>query len=67
MVWAGIWNDSITGPYFFDENVMGAMYLNTVGTFLFPVLEDMPLVYQRKLWFQQDGVCPHFATAVFSS
>jgi hypothetical protein len=63
MVWTGILNDSIIGTYCGDGNIMGVMYMNMLETVLFPVL-DMPLACYRELWFQQNGVGPHFATVL---
>jgi hypothetical protein len=39
------------------------VYMNILGTVLFPV-SYMPLACYRKLWFQQNGVSPHFAIVV---
>lgn len=64
MVWAGIWEDKLFGPYFFDGNVTGESYLHMLSTFLMDCLRDVPLATRRSLLFQQDGAPPHFALIV---
>ncbi|KAJ8955691.1 hypothetical protein NQ318_008562, partial [Aromia moschata] len=66
-VWAGILNSQITGPYFFDGTLTGARYLDLLQHFLVPELrilfpdDDNPNEIDRNIWFQQDGVAPHFS------
>ena len=56
MVWAGIWEEEIVGPWFFNtSNVIGETYLELLQTFLFEYLENIPIIRRRNLLFQQDG------------
>jgi len=65
MVWAGIWEEEIVGPYFFNtSNVTGETYLELLQTFLFEYLENIPVIRRQNLLFQQDGAPPHFAICV---
>lgn len=65
MVWCGIYNRQIIGPYFFEETINGQVYLRFLKTYLYNnVLEDMPLEERRNLYFQQDGAPPHYAVSV---
>ena len=59
-VWCGIINDHIIGPYFFDGNLNGEMYLQFLETQLGPLLEEIDLDMRRVMWFQHDGAPPHF-------
>ena len=55
MVWAGIWEEEIVGPYFFSSgNVTGEGYLCDY-------LEHVPVLRRQNFFFQQDGAPPHFA------
>lgn len=68
-VWAGIFQDQIVGPYFFDENLTGQMYLDFLQVELIPALAqrypgDEPDTPALTMWFQQDGAPPHYALAV---
>ena len=65
MVWAGIWEEEIIGPYFFNNgNVTGDTYLEVLQTFLFDYLENVPVHRRQNFFFQQDGAPPHFAVSV---
>jgi len=58
MVWCGIWNDRIIGPYFFDKSVTGATYLELLEDKIWPEIE---LFYGLgQAWFQQDGAPAHY-------
>lgn len=69
-VWAGIIGDRILGPYFFEENVNGDVYLNFLQFELLPVLivlfphDDEPNLVHERIWFQQDGAPAHYAVNV---
>ncbi|KZC12505.1 hypothetical protein WN55_04312 [Dufourea novaeangliae] len=64
MVWCGIHDRKLLGPYFFDQPINGAVYLQFLKTRLWNVLEEMPLNLRNSLWFQHDGAPPHYAAAV---
>lgn len=59
-VWIGIMDTHLIGPYFFEENVNGANYLEMLQNFLLPVLTNIGV----PQFLQQDGAPPHFATVV---
>ena len=45
MVWAGIWEEEIVGPYFLNTgNVTEETYLEFLQTFLFDYLENTPVL-----------------------
>lgn len=69
-VWAGIVEDRIIGPFFFDEPLTGQRYLDFLENELIPALteifpnENDPNLLNEHIWFQQDGAPPHFARPV---
>lgn len=69
-VWAGIINDRIIGPFFFEENLTGQRYLTFLRNQLIPVLTNIfpnannPNLPNDNIWFQQDGAPPHYAREV---
>jgi transposase len=64
MVWAGIFEDQIIGPFFFDGNVTQDSYLDMLQSYLEDFLNDIPPPQRSSVFFQQDGAPPHFATIV---
>lgn len=64
MVWCGIVNGYLIGPYFFEENVNQHSYLELLRDHLPVLLEDVDLVTRLRMWFQQDGAGPHYARTV---
>lgn len=63
-VWGGIIGSRLIGPYFFDENLNGAVYLNFLRNNLNILLEDVPLLTRRRMWYQHDGAPPHYTHEV---
>lgn len=60
MVWCGILDNTIIGPYFFDEGtVNGERYLRMLENYLWPAVSD-----RQDIFFQQDGAQPHYALIV---
>lgn len=64
MVWCGIVNGYLVGPYFFDRNVDQHSYLELLRDRLPELLEEVDLNTRRRMWLQQDGAPPHFARIV---
>ena len=64
MVWAGILEDQIVGPYFFDGKVTQESYLDMLQSYLEGILNNLPQPQRSSMFFQQDGAPPHFATIV---
>lgn len=69
-VWVGMIGHRLLGPYFFEENLNAARYLDFLRFELVPALAvifpnnedpDMP---HPSIWFQQDGAPPHFGVQV---
>lgn len=64
MVWCGIINGYLIGPYVFEENVDRFTYLELLRERLPELLENVDLVTRQRMWLQQDGAAPHFARIV---
>lgn len=64
MVWCGIHNKRIIGPYFFDNTVNSESYLEVLENILSPYLDEIPISSLTKTYFQQDGAPAHFALCV---
>lgn len=64
MVWCGIVNGHLIGPYFFQRNVDRNSYLELLRDHLPVLLENVELATRQRLWLQQDGASPHFAVIV---
>lgn len=62
MVWAGMTQTHLFGPYFFDGSVNQDSYLHMINDWLIPQLRNARI--QNNVWFQQDGAPAHFALAV---
>ena len=54
MVWAGILNNQIIGPYFFTENVTGHSYREMLRCFFIPKLKEIGAI-PKKVVLQLDG------------
>ena len=61
MVWLGVFNCTLVGPFFFQNTVTGESYLQMLGD---QVLPHLDAIGERPTWFQQDGAPPHFAHQV---
>lgn len=61
-VWAGIFNGTVVGPYFFDGTLTGNRYKTEI---LQGVVDqficDIPLSEYKEMYFQHDGAPPHAA------
>ena len=64
MIWAGFLHGCVSGPYFPQQNLMGAAYLRFLEGILHGLLEDVPLHVRQNMWFQHDGTPTHFSLAV---
>lgn len=61
MVWCGICNGQVIGPFFFPHTVNGETYLQMLKNELVPALS---VLNDGPTWFMQDGAPPHYATPV---
>lgn len=59
MVWCGIINGYLIGPYVFERNVDRDNYLELLRDRLPELLEDVDLETRQRMWLQQDGAAPH--------
>jgi len=62
MVWCGIIDERVIGPFFFDGTVTGESYLNMVQNQILPAIEQQDDL--DSIWFMQDGAPPHYANIV---
>ena len=63
MVWRGILDDRIIGPFFIEDGtITGQRYLKLLEEEMWPAIANHPRVSQ--LFFQQDGAQPHYARVV---
>lgn len=62
-VWAGLYGNQILGPYIFDGNLNGDMYMEFLNTTFQDYLSEIPLARLQNLLFQQDGA-PHIIPAL---
>ena len=69
-VWAGIVDNRVIGPFFFEGTLTGQRYLEFLQNDLIPALATLypngndPDLPNEELWFQQDGAPPHYAADV---
>ncbi|KAG5897523.1 hypothetical protein JTB14_030019 [Gonioctena quinquepunctata] len=69
-VWCGIVDGKILGPYFFELNLTGAIYLDSLRFDLIPALIALyadleePDLPKTALFLKQDDASPHYAVAV---
>jgi hypothetical protein len=61
-VWAGIYNDTMIGPFFFDGNIDGDSYLHMLRTQAIPALRAA--AGNNLPYWQQDGAPAHFKKSV---
>lgn len=65
-VWCGILNERIIGPFFFDGNMNGAIFLQFLRNEFSDAIDELPLAETRNLYFQLDGCSIHNAGIVKS-
>lgn len=63
-VWCGILCGQIIGPFIFDGNLNGEIYLNFLQHELPILLEGIDLATRKDMFFQHDGCPAHFAASV---
>lgn len=64
MVWCGIVNGYLIGPYFLEENMNRHVFLELLRDHLPVLLEEVDLETRRRMWIQLDGAAPHYAQIV---
>lgn len=60
VVWLGVLDTNIIGPFFFESTVNSQRYLYMLQNMMIPTLQEIGI----PLYFQQDGAPPHFAIQV---
>lgn len=63
MVWTGIINETIVGPYYFEGNVSGDSYLEMLIDYLLPTLHASGFDSSR-ICYMHDGAPPHITGPV---
>lgn len=64
MVWAGLKDGHLIGPYVFEENIDRFVYIDFLQNTLPGLLEEkMGEQERRRIIFQQDNASPHTAHA----
>jgi hypothetical protein len=61
MLWCGLWDTHVIGPFFFENTVHCDNYLKMVGD---EMVTELDLIGEQPKWFMQDGAHPHYETAV---
>jgi len=64
MVWCGIVNGYLIGPYFFEKNMNRVNFLELLRDILPELLKNVDLTTRRRIWIQLDGALPHYAHIV---
>jgi hypothetical protein len=66
IVWAGIINNLLTGPYELLPGLSGASYLHFLMEELLQLLKEVLLatLQTTNMWFMHDGVPAHFTSKV---
>ena len=59
-VWCGVLGIKLIGPFVFDNNLTGITYEVFLRNELPGLLEDIPLMIWSQMYFQHDGVPPHY-------
>ena len=60
-IWGGILGGYLLGPVIIPDRLNGAAYLEFLQNMLPLLLEEIPLVIRRKMWFQHGGTPAHFS------
>jgi hypothetical protein len=64
MFGAGIINDHVIGPHFFDGSLTGNKYQQFLDENIPIILEEVNLNTRHIMWFQHDGAPPHYYLCV---
>lgn len=63
-VWMGIIDNHLIGPFRLPDRLDGESYLNFLRENMPLLVEDLPLILRRDMFFMHDGAPPHFARHV---
>jgi len=62
--WRGLLCNKLIGPFVFDNSLTGNTYEVFLRNELPGLLEDIPLMIRRQMYFQHDGAPPHYTRHV---
>lgn len=63
-VWCGILGTRIIGPIVYNGSLTGERYLHFLANDVEDILEELPVMLNNRIWFQQDGAPAHNSVAV---
>ena len=63
-MWYGVIGDQLIDPYIFPQRLTGDIYANFLQDELPAILENVPLQTRWQMYYQHDGVTPHFSQVV---
>jgi len=63
-VWCGLLGNKLIGPFVFHKNLTGYTYEVFLRNELPDLLEDIPLMIRRQMYFQHDGAPPYYTRHV---
>jgi len=63
-VWCGVLGNRLIGPFVFGNNLTGYVYEELVRNELKVLLEDIPLMGGRQMYFKHNGAPPHYTRHV---
>jgi hypothetical protein len=58
-MWAGIMGYRLIGPHVLPQHLNGEEYLNFLQNVLSDLLDDVPLLVWRDMWYLYDGTLAH--------
>lgn len=65
-VWGGVVDHFLIGPYFFEGNVTGEVYLDFLQNHLPQLLAHIPNEIRERMWFLHDGAPVHFTRPIIN-
>jgi hypothetical protein len=63
-MWSGVTGDQLIVSYIFPQRLTGDIYAYVLQDELPTLLENVPLQTRRQMYYQHDGVPPHFSQVV---
>lgn len=63
-LWACIVNGHVVGSFFIEDNLTSENYKNMFLNLIVPTIQNINRLDIHNLWFQDDGVPPHYSFTV---
>lgn len=60
IVWAGIFRDKLTGPYFLFNRLNGQEYHELHTNTLYEIIDNIPLHHVQQMWFMHESASAYF-------